>query len=168
MFKQGGLQPKIREAQFGTLLPALKAGAGDIALELEPNVSIAASQGGKVVYSLAKTYGDFAITGVTVSDKTISSNPTLVRRFVRALNDAESYGYSHPDDVEAFAVKRFSDIDPTVVKTAIKRMIDEGIFPRSAEISQSAWRNALQLRAQAGDIQNVDQAMKYLDNPILH
>ncbi|HRW61711.1 MAG TPA: ABC transporter substrate-binding protein, partial [Defluviicoccus sp.] len=59
MFRQGGLEPSIRQAQFGTLLPLLESGQVDIVLELEPNVSIATSRGAHVVFSMAKHYGQF-------------------------------------------------------------------------------------------------------------
>jgi len=45
MFIEAGLQPNIREGSFGSLIAMVKAGKADIALELEPNVSQAISDG---------------------------------------------------------------------------------------------------------------------------
>jgi NitT/TauT family transport system substrate-binding protein len=167
MFREGGLEPNIRQAQFGSLLPAIQSGAADIALELEPNVSLAVKEGGRVVYSLASRYGNFAITGVTVSDRTITQNPDLVRKFVTGLDAAERYAHDHPDDIEEYAMKRFPNLDPGVARSAIQRMLKDNVFPPSATISPDAWRQAVSLRVQAGELSSVADASKYLDMSFL-
>ena len=167
MFRDGGLEPKIRQAQFGTLLPTLKSGAADIALEIEPNVSLAVKEGGRVVYGLAGRFGDFAITGVSVSEETITKKRDLVERFVRALDAAEKAAHANPQDVEDFAVKRFPDLEPAVARSAIRRMLADKVFPTSARISPEAWQKALQLRVQAGELKSIPEGMPYLDMTFL-
>lgn len=167
MFRDGGLEPKIREAQFGTLLPTLKSGSADIALEIEPNVSIAVKEGGKVLFGLARRFGDFAITGVSVSEDTITKRRPLVERFVRALDAAEKAAHADPKAVEDFAVKRFPDLDPMVARSAIRRMLADGVFPASARISADAWRKALQLRIESGELKSEQVGMPYLDMTLL-
>lgn len=163
MFKEAGLEPNIRQVQFGALLPALKSGAADIALEIEPNVSIASNEGARVLYSFAKRYGDFSVTGVSVLQATIEKKPELVRAFVKALNEAEIFAHANPADVEEFAVKRFPSLDPAVARAAIRRMLQENAFPPTAKISEAAWRKAIELRVQSKEIQSLQEAMAYLD-----
>lgn len=166
MFRAGGLEPNIRQAQFGTLLPLLDTGTVDIVLELEPNVSTAVAQGARVVYSMAQTYGDFAITGVTVAQKTIINRQNVVQRFVDAIDRAEKFAHTNPSDAIAIAESRFPSIAPTIAEQAMRRMLDERTYPTSAVISPDAWRKAVQLRVDAGEIPSVEVAMPYLDNAI--
>ena len=156
MFETAGLKPQIRQAAFGALLPLLEAGAVDIALELEPNVSTAVEQGARVVYSMAEMYGDFAITGVTTSETLIAENPDLVQKFVNAIQQAESYAHANPEATADFALKRFPNLDPGIVAQALKRVIDSNTLPRNTLISKAAWEQACQLRVDAGDLPTID------------
>jgi NitT/TauT family transport system substrate-binding protein len=166
MFRAGDLEPNIRQAQFGTLLPLLDTGTVDIVLELEPNVAIAVSQGARVVYSMASQYGPFATTGVTVSQRTLDTRHDVVVRFVNAVNNAEILAHQHPDEAIAIAQKRFSSITPKIVADALLRMLKTDAYPANAVISDSAWRKAIQLRVDAKDIPNVDAGLPFLDNSI--
>lgn len=166
MFRSAGLPPNIRQAQFGTLLPLLDTGTVDIVLELEPNVSIAVSQGAHVVYSLASQYGAFATTGVTVSQKMLNTHRDVVKRFVQAINDAEAFAHQRPADAIVIAQKKFASIDAKVVADALRRMLETNAYPTNAVISESAWRKAIQLRVDAKEIPNAELAMPFLDNEI--
>ena len=164
MFVDGGLKPSILEAQFGSLLPLLDTGVADIVLELEPNVSTAVANGGHVVYSMPQRYPDFAITGVTVSGGTLSKRPDVVRRFVASLDQAEQAAHANPADVIAFAKSRFPNVPPAVAEAAIKRMLDSGVFPAAARVSESGWTNAINLRVKAGDLKGVSAGKGVVDN----
>lgn len=164
MFRAGGLKPSIREAQFGSLLPLLDTHAVDIVLELEPNVSTAVAGGGRVLYSLADKYPDFAITGVTVSGKTIASRPDVVRRFVTALDQAEKAAHAHPDDVVAFAKSHFKDIAPAISEAAVHRMLAANVFPAGTTVADQGWRQAIQLRVDAKELPNVSAGDGVVDN----
>jgi NitT/TauT family transport system substrate-binding protein len=163
MFERAGLRPNIRQGAFGTLWTMVEAGQADIALELEPNVSIAVNQGGKVLYSLADIYGDFAMTGVTVSEETARRRPELVQRFVNALQKSAQFAHAYPDSVIYYASKRFPDIDRTVSANAINRVIGANTLPRSVIIPEEAWEMAIKLRHDAGDIRSLEIARSVLD-----
>tara|TARA_R110002051_G_scaffold2660_1_gene14258 strand:+ start:5585 stop:6583 length:999 start_codon:yes stop_codon:yes gene_type:complete len=163
MFKDAGLQPNIRQASFGALLPLLEANQVDIALELEPNVSQALKNGYKIVYSMADMYGDFAITAVTVSEDTVNKKPELVQKFVDALQNAEEYAHQNPDKVIEFANKKFPDLDDEIVANAINRIIKSNTFPENVLISEEAWLKAISLREEVGDIKSIELAKSVLD-----
>jgi NitT/TauT family transport system substrate-binding protein len=163
MFEKAGLKPNIKQGSFGTLWAMVEAGQADIALELEPNVSTAVNQGAKVLYSLAEIYGDFAITGVTISEETAIKQPELVQHFVNALQKAEKFAHVYPDSVSYFAGKLFPDINETVRTNAINRIIDTQTLPENVIISQEAWEKAIILRKKAGDIKSLERAMGVLD-----
>ena len=164
MYRAGGLEPNIRQAQFGTLLPLLDTGTADIVLELEPNVSTAVAQGARVVYSLAQAYGDFAITGVTVSQKTIDERRHIVEKLVRAIDRAEKFAHEKSDEAISIAKLRFPSISPAIAEQAMKRMLDGKTYPRNAVISAEAWRKAIKLRVEAGDIPDSERAVPFLDS----
>ncbi len=163
MFEDAGLEPNIRQASFGALLPLLEAGEVDIALELEPNVSQAVKNGSRIVYSMADMYGDFAMTGVTVSDKTIEERPKMVQKFVRALQKAEFYAHQNPEKVIEFANKKFPDLDDEIVTNAVNRMINSKTFPDNVLISDEAWIKAISLREEVGEVHSTEEAMSVLD-----
>jgi NitT/TauT family transport system substrate-binding protein len=163
MFKNAGLEPNIKQGAFGTLLPMLENRQADIALELEPNVSTAVHQGAKVLYSLAEVYGDFAITGVTISETTAKNNPELVKKFVRALDKSVKYSHQYPDSVAFYAGKRFPDIDKEIIKNAVNRIISTNTLPQNTVISKEAWEKAILLRYDAGEIKSLETARTVLD-----
>lgn len=163
MFKKGGLEPNIKQGAFGTLLTMLENGQADIALELEPNVSTAVQQGAKVIYSLANIYGDFAITGVTISDATAKNNPELVKKFVRAIDKSMKYSHKYPDSVAFFAQKRFPDLDKKIINNAVNRILTTNTLPRNTIISKEAWEKAILLRQEAGEIKSLKSARSVLD-----
>jgi NitT/TauT family transport system substrate-binding protein len=164
MFRKAGLQPKIRQAAFGALLPMLDTGDADIALELEPNVSIAVQNGARVVYSMTNLYGDFAITGVTTSEQIAATKPDMVQRFVNAISAAEEFAHSHPEETIEFAIRRFPKMDPTIVRHALSRILESNTLPKNAVISREAWAKACQLRVDAGDLSSMDPAWQSLNN----
>jgi NitT/TauT family transport system substrate-binding protein len=76
---------KIVQGAFGTLLAMLKTNQADMALDIEPIVSIATNQGAHIVYSPASKLGDFAFTGLTVSDAFHDKHPDQIQSAVNAL-----------------------------------------------------------------------------------
>jgi len=163
MFVNAGLKPNIKQGAFGTLIPMLETHQVDIALELEPNVSIATKEGARVLYSLSELYGDFAITGVTVSEETIRNNSDLVQRFVNALELAEKYAHQYPDSAINYSVKRFPDLKKDIVMEAFKRILVSKTLPQSTMISDDAWEKAINLRNKVGEIKSLDIARTVLD-----
>jgi NitT/TauT family transport system substrate-binding protein len=162
-FQDGGLKPNIRQAAFGTLLPLLESGSVDMVCELEPNVSTAVKRGARVVYSFAKSYGDFAMTGVTVTEEFAQKNPQTVQRFVNALQRGIEFCRSNPEECIAIAQKRFAGVAPDVVAAAYKNMLRDNTLPESAVMSADAWKRANQLRIDLGDLKSMDDATRSFD-----
>lgn len=152
MFADAGLPPNIREGAFGTLLSMLGAGQADIALELEPNVSQAVLGGSKVVYSMPEMYGDFAITGLTVTPKLIAEDPELVQSVVCSLQLALDFIRSNRPQTLAFLKARFPEIKPEVAEAALQRVLAENIIPPTSVTGDKAWEKAINLRVEAGDL----------------
>jgi NitT/TauT family transport system substrate-binding protein len=164
MFIDGHLKPNIKEGGFGTLIAMLKANQANIALELEPNVSQAVDDGAKIVYSLSTIYGDFAITGLTATPDKLSKNPELAQKVVCSIQQSLDYIHNHLDSALLLLEKRFPEIKKDVAESALRRVVDAGIIPHDAVISDSAWKKAILLRKDVGDLKNSKSMETYVDN----
>jgi NitT/TauT family transport system substrate-binding protein len=152
MFDDAGVPARIVQGSFGTLLAMLEAKRADIALELEPNVSQAVSQGARVVYSLAEQYGDFAITGLTASPALLQADSTLAYQTVCAIQRALDFIRINPDSTLSLLRRRFPSVDSAVARQALARVISDRIIPESAIVSPVAWGKAIALRVRSGDL----------------
>ncbi len=164
MFRSEGLEPNIVEGAFGSLAGILERGGAQIALELEPNVSTAQERGATVLYSLAERYGDFAITGITVTAEYAVENSESLSAFCQALAEAYRFAREDIDGATRILVEKFPELEEKVVRNAVLRMAAENIIPETPVISEAAWRKAIELRVKAGDIEDAERAMKVLDN----
>lgn len=164
MFREAGLEPNIRQGAFGTLLPILRAKQADIALELEPNVSQAVRQGARVLYSLNSQYGDFAMTGLTTTPQFISTNSEVVQDVVCSINDALRYIREDRQGTLRILRARFPEINQSVAALALERVQASGIIPKSPVISEGAWKAAIDLRIECGDLQPSLSAAGLVDN----
>jgi len=164
MFLDLGLKPNIREGAFGTIIAMLKSNQADIGLELEPNVSQSLKNGAHIVYSLAKIYGDFAITGLTVSPNTIQDNPKLVQNIVDGLQESLSFIHDNRDSTLSILHRRFPEIDLQVAEEALNRVLNENIIPDNLLINDDAWDKAVTLRKDIGDLKEVKDFGTYVNN----
>ncbi|MBZ0188150.1 MAG: ABC transporter substrate-binding protein, partial [Candidatus Obscuribacterales bacterium] len=147
------IDAQIVEGAFGTLLPMLKAGQADLAMTIEPMVSIAVNEGAQIVYSPANLLGDFAFTGLTVSDEFSKKHPQTIQKTVNAL--ARSMSFIHSDFEGALGVAReeFPEVPPAVLKNALRRLIDQGTIPKNPALDSGAWNKAVELRKEIGDLE---------------
>ncbi len=164
MFIKAGLKPNIKQGAFGTILAILKSNNADIGLELEPNVSLAQSEGATVLYSMAKIYGDFAITGLTTTPQIIKNNPQLVQKVVNAIQSSLNFIRNNPKKALSFLRKRFPEIKQDIAKKALERVLKENIIPKKTIIEESAWDKAIKIRIDAGDIKQKGDFTTYIDN----
>lgn len=164
MFESAGLEPNIREGAFGAIIPMLRIGQVDIALELEPNVSQAVANGAHVVYSMADVYGDFAITGLTTTPNVIENDTELVADVTCALQQSFDFIRSDRSRALDLLLERFTGIDRPIAADAIDRVIEGGILPETPVTPQEAWQKNLDLRVEVGDLQQPDQPNRFLEN----
>lgn len=155
MFENGGLKPNIKEMAYGSLLAGLEANQADIALELEPTVSIAVKNGGHIVYALSDYFPDFALTGLTVLPDYMEKNPETVQKVVNALQKACDYIRNNPKQAAEIMAKKFPEADQSISENAINNMVKANVIPQSVVVSQSSWDAATQLRKNAGEIKGM-------------
>jgi NitT/TauT family transport system substrate-binding protein len=152
---QNGGKPvnaRIVQGAFGTLLALLRARQADMALDIEPIVSIATHQGGRIVYSPAAHLGDFAFTGLTVSDGFYKQHPDQIQQAVNAITKAMKFIRQDFEGAVAVARKEFPEVPEPVVREALKRLVQEGTVPPSPVLTKQAWDRAIALRREIGDL----------------
>ena len=86
-------------------------------------------------------HGNADTIGVITNDKTISSNPDLVRKFVQATKKGYEYAYSHPDDAAAILVKEAPDANLKLafVKKSMKTIVDGQYWGDPAKIKDGSF-----------------------------
>lgn len=164
MFESGGLTPQIAETAFGALIPTLKAGGVDIALELEPNVSTAVKNGSHVVYALSDYYPEFAITGITVLPVYAQENREVVQKFINAIQKADAFIRANPREASAIVAERFSDVPPDIAENAVKNIVAANVVPTTLVTSKVGWDAAIELRRATGDLTKDAPFETYIDN----
>lgn len=154
---------KIVQGAFGTLLALLKANHADMALDIEPIVSIAINEGAHIVYSPAKVLGDFAFTGLTVSDDYLKKNSADVQKAVNAINKAMTYIHKDFEGAVKVACAEFPEVKEPVVRAALRRLADEGTIPKSVVLPENAWNSAINMRKEIGDLKSAGSYRENVD-----
>lgn len=142
----------IVQASVGAQLATLEAGQVDIAVDLEPTVSIAESKGYRVNFSLDKFTDAQAITGISTLESTIKQRPDLVQKVVSSLQEA--LGLLHGNRVVCLRVskKLFPTLTDEVVSKAVDRMLSLGVYPKSVKVDDSYWQRTLKTRLDSGEL----------------
>src|ERR1700754_261842 len=144
---------KLNTVQIGTELSPVTAGRADAATLYEPQVDEGLAAGDKIVYAFPKAYpGGYAFSTLDTLASTIKDKPQMVAAFVKAIGDAEALIQSSPDTAKAVARAEFPTLSPTVVDNAVGRLISQKIYAQTPEISEQAFRNALDLQEYIGNI----------------
>jgi NitT/TauT family transport system substrate-binding protein len=154
---------KIVQGAYGTLLSILKADKADVAMELEPVASTAVKEGAHIVFSYPEMYGPFMLTGIYTLESYRDANPTVVQGVVNALERAMKFAHENKEGAIQVAIRKFPEIDPTVIRSAVERMIDESTLPRHVTMDSDGWKNTINVRIQLGDLKDPQAADKTLD-----
>ncbi len=85
--------------------------------------------------------GNADTIGVITSDKTISNNPELVKKFVQATKKGYEYAYSNPDDAAKILVKEAPDANLKLdfVKKSMKTIVDGQYWGDPAKIKDGSF-----------------------------
>lgn len=143
---------KVIETQSPNEIVPFLNGQADYAFTLEPNTSLAVTKGAKVVLSYPKILGDQVFTGLMTTEDFISQHPDTVQAVVNAYQHALQDLKANPQGGIATAKVYFPQLGEDVLALAIKRLVDEEVWPTSVAISDESWRKALDVRIKVGDL----------------
>jgi len=108
---------KFVELPFDQMPAALAAGRVEAAWMVEPALSIARSQGARVVASnYVDTAPDLTVATYFTSTKLAQDNPDLVKRFAAAMTEALTYADGHADEVRQ-VLTTYTKIDAAVLRS---------------------------------------------------
>lgn len=154
LLKEKGLSStKLNTVAIGTEIAPVSAGRAAAAVLYQPQVEQALSNGYKIVYDFAKQYdGVYAFSTIDVLKSTIQKRPQMVQSFVSAIADAEKLMQTSPQVAYRVAVAEFPSLDKSVVEAAVKRMLEQKIYPATPSISKQAFQAGLDLQVSIGNI----------------
>ncbi|MBC7437775.1 MAG: ABC transporter substrate-binding protein [Bdellovibrionales bacterium] len=153
LFKENGLDPekdvKMVQVPLGTEIGAFMAGQGKVAVMYEPGLDQAVAKGMKVVLGFPKLYGPYAFS--TITSRT-DNDPDTVQRFVNGMESALRSIHSDPAGAVAVAKKEFPTLDPVVIEQAVKRMIDDKVYPLNSDITPAALKVSMDTQIALGNL----------------
>ncbi|MGD9650637.1 MAG: ABC transporter substrate-binding protein [Dongiaceae bacterium] len=164
LIAKNNLNTQLIEAAFGAQMATLESGKVDIAVDIEPTVSIAESKGYRVVLSMAPFMEPQAITGITTTETVIQKNPDTVQRLVSSLQEALTVLHTQPDVARNVAQRLFPNLGKEVIDAAYKRMIKEAMYPQHVLIDDILWQRTLKTRLDSGELKTPQATDLAVDN----
>ena len=73
------------------------------------------------------------------------------------------FAHSNPEGAVQVARRKFPEVDPEVIKTAVERMIREATLPKHVTMDPEGWKNTAKVRIELGDLKNPESANHTLD-----
>jgi NitT/TauT family transport system substrate-binding protein len=118
----------------------VKAGAADIAVTTEPQISFGVQEGiwEEPFYSFP-SLGDYAFSCISVKKSTTTSDPAGVQAFVSALVEALKLTQTNRGMVEATIKKDFPSLSDSVAKAALDRCYRDNLFSKDGMITVPAY-----------------------------
>lgn len=150
--KLGAIEPKIVPITYGGLISALIANRVDIALEYEPNVSLALEKGAHIVYSVSDYFPEIALTGVSVLPEYLDKNPEIAQKVINALQIASVQLFTNTNRAIEILKQRFPEYSENIIRNAILNCIKTNSFSRDGIVTKEGWRQAISLRQELGDL----------------
>ena len=95
----------------------------------------------EVITSFAEQFGPFYFTSFAVLEETIAERAEHVQAFVNGMTKAMVWGHKNPEGAAQVAVDRYADSDPSIMKAAALRIIEQGAYPKNMLVSDEAYRN---------------------------
>ncbi len=156
LIKDVGLEPDkdvaIIQGMPGTELVPLLQKQADFAMTIEPQVSKAVQQGGRVVFSYPEKLGDRIFTGLMTTEDFIARQKPVVRGVVKAYQRALNDIHANPSSAVASAKRSFPQLEEKIIDMALRRMISDQVIPKSVAIPEESWQKAIRARVAIGDL----------------
>jgi NitT/TauT family transport system substrate-binding protein len=121
----------------------------DVAVMYEPGLDQAVAKGMKVVFGFPKSYGPYAFSAVTARNDV---DPDLAQRVVNGMEMAMRFMAKNEAKTVEIAKKEFPTLDPAVVEAAVKRMLADGVYPSSVDITPEALKVAMDTQVALGNL----------------
>jgi NitT/TauT family transport system substrate-binding protein len=153
LLKENGMDAKtdvdMIQVAIGTEPGPFVAKQADIAVMYEPGLDQAVAKGMKVVFGFPKTYGAYAFSAVTARNDV---DPDTAQRLVNGMEMAMRFMAHNEAKTVEIAKKEFPTLDPAVVEAAVKRMLADGVYPASVDITPDALKVSMNTQIALGNL----------------
>jgi NitT/TauT family transport system substrate-binding protein len=153
LLKENGMDAKtdvdMIQVAIGSEPGPFVAKQADVAVMYEPGLDQAVAKGMKVVLGFPKSYGAYAFSAVTARNDV---DPDTAQRVVNAMELAMRFMTKEQAKTVEIAQKEFPTLDPMVVEAAVKRMLADGVYPPSVDISADALKVAMDTQIALGNL----------------
>jgi NitT/TauT family transport system substrate-binding protein len=153
LLKENGMDAKtdveMIQVAIGTEPGPFVAKQADIAVMYEPGLDQAVAKGMKVVFGFPKTYGAYAFSAVTARNDV---DPDTAQRLVNGMEMAMRFMAANGAKTVEIARKEFPNLDPAVVEAAVKRMLADGVYPPSVDITPDALKVSMNTQIALGNL----------------
>lgn len=153
LLKENGMDAKtdveMIQVAIGTEPGPFVAKQADIAVMYEPGLDQAVAKGMKVVLGFPKFYGAYAFSAVTARNDV---DPDTAQRVVNAMEMAMRFMTKNQARTVEIAKKEFPNLDPAVVEAAVTRMLADGVYPPSVDITADALKVSMDTQIALGNL----------------
>ena len=153
LLKENGMDGKtdveMIPVAIGTEPGPFLAKQADVAVMYEPGLDQVVAKGMKVVFGFPKSYGAYAFSSVTARNDV---DPDLAQRVTNGMEMAMRFMKKDPARTVAIAQKEFPTLDPAVIESAVKRMLADGVYPPSADISAPSLKVSMDSQIALGNL----------------
>ena len=153
LLKENGMDPKtdveMIQVAIGSEPGPFVAKQANIAVMYEPGLDQAVAKGMKVVLGFPKSYGPYAFSTVTARNDV---DPDTAQRVVNGMEMAMRFMTKNEAKTVEIAKKEFPTLDPVVVEAAVKRMLGDGVYPPSVDITADALKVSMDTPIALGNL----------------
>lgn len=153
LLKENGMDAKsdveMIQVAIGSEPGPFVAKQADIAVMYEPGLDQAVAKGMKVVLGFPKFYGAYAFSAVTARNDV---DPDTAQRVVNGMEMAMRFMTKNEARTAEIAKKEFANLDPAVVEAAVKRMLVDGVYPPSVDITADALKVSMDTQIALGNL----------------
>ena len=153
LLKENGMDAKtdvdMIQVAIGSEPGPFVAKQADIAVMYEPGLDQAVAKGMKVVFGFPKAYGAYAFSAVTARNDV---DPDTAQRVVNGMEMAMRFMAKEEAKTVEIAKKEFPTLDPAVVEAAVKRMLADGVYPQSVDITADALKVSMDTQIALGNL----------------
>lgn len=154
----------LTQVQIGAEPAPFIGGQAPLAVMYEPGVDQAVAEGKKVIVSFPKEYGPYAFS--TIMTRT-DIDADKAQSFVNGLEKALAMIQASPEDAVAVAQKEFPNLDANVVEAAVKRMITDGVYAPSVDITDEAMTTSLGVQIALGNLDSQPDFANFIDRQFI-
>jgi NitT/TauT family transport system substrate-binding protein len=154
----------LTQVQIGAEPAPFIGGQAPLAVMYEPGVDQAVAEGKKVIVSFPKEYGPYAFS--TIMTRT-DIDTDKAQSFVNGLEKALAMIQASPADAVAVAQKEFPNLDAKVVEAAVKRMITDGVYAPSVDITDEAMTTSLGVQIALGNLDSQPDFANFIDRQFI-